>query len=85
MTVTEPVMHQHELGFVYAEGSASTLTVGDQMTTIEPGKGAAVAMVPHTALEPLWKSGLPCRELRRRRALRASLLPQHWKASQGAP
>ncbi len=48
MSVTKPVTHQHELGFVYAEGSASTLTVGDQTTTIEPGKGAAMTSAPHT-------------------------------------
>ncbi len=48
MTATEAVTHQHELGFAYAEGSASTLTLGDQTTTIEPGKGAAVPTAPHT-------------------------------------
>ncbi len=48
MTVTESVTHQHELGFVYAEGSASTLTIGDQTTTIESGKGAAVPSATHT-------------------------------------
>ncbi len=48
ITSGEALTHQHELGFVYAEGVAHTLTVGDQVTTIEAGKGAAVSAASHT-------------------------------------
>ncbi len=46
--LSEPLTHQHELGFVYAEGAAHTVTVGYQATTIEAGKGAAVSTESHT-------------------------------------
>ncbi len=48
VTLSEPLTHQHELGFAYAEGAAHTLTVGGQATMIEVGKGAAVSTASHT-------------------------------------
>lgn len=48
ITTTEEVTHQHELGFVYAEGAAHTLRMGDQTTTIDPGQATAITMVSHT-------------------------------------
>jgi hypothetical protein len=48
VTLTEPVTHQHERGFVYAESQAHMLTVGDQAMTVEAGGGAAVSTEAHT-------------------------------------